>query len=132
MAKINVSLAAGSIASPYYFDVKVTKQLCAKTSKAPVFVPVMTLVDYTSVGTNEYEALVNIQGVVTYTPCGSCCAKTQTINQTFRVPFYSASAVTSVTVEGGSPTMDIVNNGGCGCGNVMVANIPLNLTVVTA
>lgn len=134
MATVNISLAAGSVASPYYLDAKITKQLCCKTSTTPVFVPVFTLVSYRLVGeANQYEAIVNVSGIVSYTPCGGCCAKSQTINETFTIPFVSAAAPVSVTIESGSPINSIVTGNGCGrcsqCGNTFVSEVPLTLTV---
>ena len=138
MATIETTLAAGSVASPYYFDIKITKQLCNKTANAPVFIPVFTLVSYTQVGTNgtglEYEAIVNVQGIVTYTPCGQCCAKSQTVNQNFVIPFYSATEPSSVTVSSGNAVNALVTSNGCNscCSNNFVCNVPVNLTVTTA
>jgi len=138
MATINVTLAAGSVASPYYFDVKITKQLCSKTPNAPVFSPVFTLVNYAQVGTSdsgvEYEAIINVQGIVTYTPCGCCCAKSQTVNQQFVIPFYSATAPSGVSIASGTPINVLVKGTGCKncCSNTFVCDVPLNLTIVTA
>ena len=134
MATINISLAAGSVASPFFIDAKITKQLCAKTSTTPVFVPVFTLISYRLVGgTNQYEALVSVSGIVSYTPCGGCCAKSQTINETFTIPFVSAAAPTSVTITAGDPINTIITGNGCGkcamCGNTFVSDVPLTLTV---
>jgi len=137
MATIQTILAAGSVASPYYFDVKITKQLCSKTPNAPVFIPIFTLVSYTQVGTAgtglEYEALVNVQGIATYTPCGSCCAKSQTVSQQFVIPFYSATAPSSVTIAAGTPINTLITGNGCNscCSNQFVCDVPLNLTVET-
>lgn len=129
MADISLSLAAGSTTPPYFHNVRITKQLCSKTSQTPVFVPVFTLLGYKAVGTNQYEALVNVQGIVTFTPCGSCCAKTQTISQNFVVPFFSSAVPSSVTVTGGTPINAIITNGCSKCGNTLVCDVPLSLTV---
>lgn len=136
MATINVRLAAGSTASPFYHEVTITKQLCAKTCHAPVFSPTFSVVDYKLVGTQEYEVLVNVQGIVTYTPCKSCCAKSQAINENFILPFKTATAPTAVSVTGGTPRNRIITGNGCGtcnrCGNTFVCDVPLDLTVTTA
>lgn len=133
MATIQYSIGAGSTNSPYYFDIKITKQLCAKTSQPPVFVPVFSVVTFRNVGTNQYEAIVNVQGVVTFTPCGQCCAKAQGVNETFVIPIYSVAAPTTITAVGGTPTNIIIPTGGCGkcslCGNTLVCNVPLTVTV---
>jgi len=137
MATIQVTLAAGATASPYYLGVKITKQLCSKTAQAPVFIPQFSLVSYRQVGTSgngiEYQAVVNVQGIVTYTPCGKCCAKTQTVNEEFVIPFFSATAPSDVSVESGTPVNTLVTNGCCQCcSNTFICDVPITLTVVTA
>lgn len=133
MATIQTTLGAGSTASPYFFDVRITKQLCKKTPNAPIFIPQFTLMSYKSVGTSEYEAIVLVQGIVTYTPCGECCAKSQTISEMFVLPFYSTAEPSVVSVAGGTPTNTLVTNGCASCcSNVFICDVPLNLTVTTA
>ena len=134
MATITTTLAAGSVASPYYYDVRITKQLCSKTSSAPVFVPTFTLLTYANVGTGQYEAIVSVQGIVTYTPCGKCCSKVQTVNHQFVIPFYSATAPTAVSVSGGTPINALVTGSGCSscCSNTFTCDVPLVLTVTTS
>lgn len=132
MASITTTVAAGSVDSPYFIDVKIKKQLCASTSSVPVFVPVFSFVSFRNVGEDQYEAFVNVQGLITFTPCGQCCARTQTVSRTFAVPFYSATAPTSVTVEGGIPRNALVDVSGCrcNCSNQFESDVSLTLTVV--
>jgi len=138
MATIQTTLAAGSTTSPYFLNARIKKQLCNKTPGAPVFNPVFSLVSYSlvssTVAEGQYEAIVNVQGIVTYTPCGCCCAKSQTINETFVIPFYSATAPSSVSIAGGTPINYLVNDGGCRscCSNIFQSDVPLSLTVVMA
>lgn len=130
MATIQATLGAASIANPYYISVRITKQLCNKTSMAPVFNPVFTLVSYRTVGTDQYEAIVNVQGIATYTPCGKCCAKSQTVNENFVIPFYSATTPESVTVSGGAAVNTLVSGGCCSCcSNTFVSDVPVTLTI---
>jgi len=133
---ISTTLAAGSTASPFYYDVVITKQLCSKTcaSKSPIFNPTFSLVSSTLVGTNQYELVVNVQGTVTYTPCGSCeCnAKSQVVNENFVLPLYSTNAPSAISVSG-VPVLTKVQTIGCSnCGNVMVSDCALTLNVTTA
>lgn len=133
MATINYSLAAGSTTTPYYFGVKITKQLCAKTAHTPVFAPAFRVLGFRNVGTNQYEVLVNAQGIVTFTPCKSCCGKTQEVNENFVISVYSTAAPTTITATAGIPTNSVIPNGTCckccNCGNILVCDVPLTLTV---
>lgn len=129
-AVINVTLAAGSSASPYYFLVGLRKHLNrnACMRQMPAFSPQVRLVSYRSIGVGQYEALVNVQGVIGYRrPCG--CSSVEVINQNFVVPFYVAAAPESVTVEGGDVTNVLLPNG---CGNVsrvFASEFPVTLTI---
>lgn len=133
MATVVTTLAVGSTVTAPYYDVTITKQLCTKTSAEPSFNPVFSVVEVRPVGTNQYEAVMNVQGVVSYTPCGgSCCAKNQLVNENFIIPIFSAT-VPTVTATSGTPINRIIKCGGCGkcsqCGNTLVSNIPLTLTI---
>ena len=132
MATVVTTLAVGSTVTAPFYDVTITKQLCAKTSAEPSFNPVFSVVEVRTVGTSQHEVVMNVQGVVSYTPCGSCCAKTQLVNENFIIPVFSAT-VPTVTATSGTPINRIVKGGGCGkcsqCGNTLVSNIPLTLTI---
>ena len=132
MATVVTTLAVGSTTTAPYYDVAITKQLCAKTSAEPDFVPKFSVVEVRPVGTNQYEAVMNVQGAVSYAPCGSCCAKTQLVNENFIIPIFSAT-VPTLTATSGTPINRIAKGCGCGkcsqCGNTLVSNIPLTLTI---
>ena len=57
-AVITPELAAGSVASPYYVQAKITKKLCKKVcvNEVPVFAPVFSVVSVAAVGTGQYVA----------------------------------------------------------------------------
>lgn len=134
MAIVQTTLAAGSVASPFYLNIRISKHLCAKTASAPVFTPTFTLLSYRLVSPTaaggQYKAIVNVQGIATYTPCGSCCAKSQAINENFVIPFFSATAPTAVSIAGGTPVNVLVTDGSCqSCSNTFVCDVPLTLTV---
>lgn len=129
-AIINVTLAAGSATSPYYFLVHLRKSLKrpACIAQMPAFAPQVRLVSYRSIGVGQYEALVNVQGVIGYRrPCGGSAV--EVINQNFVVPFYTAAAPESVTVEGGDVTNVLLPSS---CGNVsrvFASEFPVTLTI---
>lgn len=131
-ATITTTLAAGSAASPYYFMANLTKSLCAPCCAAtpPVFAPKFSVVGISAVGTGQYVATINVQGLITYDPCGTnCCAKTEPVNQNFTIPFASAAAPTSVSVSAGTTTNAISAQPCKVCGRVFVSETPLALAV---
>lgn len=67
-AIITPVLAAGSVASPYIFQVNISQRLCSPTcvGQTPVFNPVFSLVGYSQVGAGAYVATVNVQGLISY------------------------------------------------------------------
>ena len=133
-AVITPTLAAGSVASPYYFEVNITQKLCHKTCKdnTPVFVPQFTLEGVSEVGTNQYVASVRVQGIISYTPCdGSCCTKQQPLNQVFTIPF-AFTGTPDVTVTAGVSVNEILANACHNCSRNFVSETPITLTVVAA
>ena len=133
MATINATLAAGSVSSPYYYQVNITDSLCKNSCSGatPDFNPTFVLMGYNSVGNGQYMALVAVRGLISYIPCdgGKCCTKTQLVNGTFSIPFYSETAPDSVTISQGASLNDVVVSG-CGrCGNTFVSETPLFLTI---
>lgn len=133
-AVITPTLAAGSVASPYYFEVNITQKLCHKTCKdnTPVFVPQFTLEEVSEVGTNQYVASVRVQGIISYTPCdGSCCTKQQPLNQVFTIPF-AFTGTPDVTVTAGASVNEILANTCHNCSRNFVSETPITLTVVAA
>lgn len=132
MATITTTLAAGSNTSPYFFDARITKQLCARTPDVPVFTPVFKVLYFKPVGTSQYEAVINVQGIVTFTPCGSRCARSQTINENFVIPFFSAAAPSEIVVNSGIPTNTLTSMGCSKFSNSFLCDVPLTLIVTTA
>lgn len=132
-AVITPVLAAGSVTSPYYFQVNISQRLCwpACADLTPVFKPVFSLESVSQVGTGEYVATVKVEGVISYVPCGQnvCCTKSQMISQTFTIPIASATAPASVTLSQGV-SVNAVSVGACqNCGRSFVSETPLVVTV---
>ena len=132
-AVITPVLAAGSVTSPYYFQVNISQRLCwpACADLTPVFNPVFSLESVSQVGTGQYVATVKVEGVISYVPCGQneCCTKSQVISQTFTIPIASATAPTSVTLSQGV-SVNAVNVNACqNCGRSFVSETPLVVTV---
>lgn len=132
-ARIAATLAAGSAASPYYVMANITKRLCRPVcaSNTPVFAPAFSLTGFSQVGTGQYVAVVRVQGCICYDPCGTdgCGSRTETVSQTFTVPFASSAAPASVTLAAGD-TVNAVSVTGCRtCGRTFVSETPLTLTV---
>ena len=133
-AIINPVLAAGSTTSPYLFLVNLIQRLCQATcvGETPVFVPVFSLVGYTNVGEDAYVATINVQGVISYTPCNKnnyCCTKTQIVNQNFTIPFTSATAPTSVSITQGTAVNSVSAQPCQTCSRTFVSETPINLVV---
>ena len=128
-------LAAGSTASPYYYQLKITQRLCFPTcsDNTPVFSPHFSLVGMAQVGTGKYAATIRVQGIVSYVPCnGGCCTKQQPISGTFTIPIASATAPTAVTVTAGS-TVNTIATAACQkCSRTFVSETPLSITVTAA
>ena len=132
-AVITPVLAAGSVTSPYYFQVNISQRLCwpACADLAPVFNPAFSVENVSQVGTGEYVATVKVEGVISYVPCGqsSCCTKAQVISQTFTIPIASATAPTGVTIAQGV-SVNTVSTSACQtCGRAFVSETPLVVTV---
>lgn len=104
-AVITPVLAAGSVASPYFYEVNITQRLCYPTcaDNTPVFNPQFSLKSLSQVGTGRYVATVHVEGIISYVPCnGGCgCTKQQPLSQDFTIPIQSASTPT-VTIEQGA------------------------------
>lgn len=132
-AIITPVLAAGSTASPFYWLVNIMQRLCHKScvESTPLFQPTFSVESFSAVGTNQYVAVVRVDGLIAYTPCDGnvCCTKTQKIGQTFTLPFTSATVPTSVTVTAGVPNNAIVGAMCQTCSRQFVSDIPLSLTI---
>lgn len=132
-ANITPTLAAGSVASPYYIQVNISQRLCSPAceDQSPVFNPAFSLVGYSEVGTGQYVATIKVEGVISYVPCGgnACCTRTQVLSQTFTVPFASATAPTSVTIASGTTVNAVVTSACQSCSRDFVSETPITLTV---
>ena len=132
-AVITPVLAAGSVTSPYYFQVNISQRLCwpACADRTPVFSPTFSLESVSQVGTGQYVATVKVEGVISFVPCGQneCCTRSQVISQSFTIPIASAAAPTSVTLTQGV-SVNSVNVTACqSCGRAFVSETPLVVTV---
>lgn len=135
-AVITPVLAAGSSASPYFFQVNISQKLCSPScvDQTPVFTPVFSLEGISSVGTGQYMATIKVEGVITYVPCGGtpCCSRSQVVSQVFTIPFASATAPTQTTITAGTPVNAISASPCQQCSRSFVCEVPLTLTVTTA
>lgn len=130
-AIITPVLAAGSVASPYFWQVNITQKLCHLTcaETTPVFAPQFSLRSVTQVGTGQYVATIHIEGIISYLPCnGSCCAKQQPISQDFTIPIASATAPT-VTIAQGTSVNAAIAAPRKTCTRTFVSETPLTITV---
>lgn len=138
MSKINTIitpvLAAGSTASPYFYQVNISTKLCTCScaEQTPVFNPTFSLVNVANVGTGQYMATIHVEGVISYIPCNgtTCCTKSQVISQSFSLPIANATAPTSVSIASGTTVNSIVVNACKSCGRNFVSETPLTITVV--
>lgn len=134
-AIITPVLAAGSIASPYFYDVNITQRLCFLTcaDNTPVFNPRYSLKSVAQIGTGQYVATIHVEGIISYVPCnGGCgCTKQQPLSQDFTIPIASATAPT-VTIAAGEAVNSIAAPACKKCGRTFVSETPLTITVATA
>lgn len=132
-ATITATLAAGSVASPYFVQVNVSQKLCVSTcvNNVPVFAPVFSYKSVSEVGTGQYVITVHVEGVISYIPCGcnSCSTRTQLVSQDFTIPLYSATAPTSVTITAGVSVNSVSQIGCLDCSRDFVSETPLTITV---
>ena len=131
-AVITPVLAAGSTASPYFYQVNITQRLCypACADEMPVFNPQFQLVSTTLVGTGQYVATIRVQGIISYVQCGGgCgCTKTQPLVQEFTIPIASATAPT-VTIAQGASVNAVATSDCKPCSRTFVSETPLTITV---
>lgn len=138
MNKINSAiitpvLAAGSVASPYFWQVGILQRLCHKScvDSQPSFTPTFSVKSISMVSTGQYVATIHVEGLISYIPCdgNECCTKTQLISQDFTLPFASAAAPTAVTITAGV-AVNIIAGGACQrCSRNFVSDTPITLTV---
>jgi hypothetical protein len=130
---ITPTLAAGSVASPYYVLINISQRLCYKTcaDNSPVFAPRFSVVNFVKVGTNQYIANCNVQGIISYVRCGGDCSCTmqQPLNANFTIPFQASATPTSVTITQ-SPTINVMAASGCQtCSKDFVSETPLSIVI---
>jgi hypothetical protein len=128
---INTTLAAGSVASPYYISCNITQKLCYKTcvEDTPVFNPRFSIIGFSKVGTAQYIATVHVEGIICYNPCGTCCcAAQQPLSANFTIPFYTTTTPLSVTVTQGA-TINTMAKGCQNCSRQFVSETPLTMAV---
>lgn len=131
-AVITPVLAAGSVASPYYYQVNITQRLCypACADEMPVFNPQFQWVGTSLVGTGQYVATIRVQGIISYVQCGGgCgCTKQQPLVQEFTIPIASATAPT-VTIAQGTTVNNIAAAACQPCSRMLVSETPITVTV---
>ncbi len=134
-AVITPTLAAGSVASPYFVLVNISQRLCFPTcvDRTPVFNPVYSVKSVALVATGQYVATLHVEGIISYVQChGGCnCTRQQPISQDFTVPIASATEPT-VTITQGAAVNTVASNGCQNCSRSFVSETPLTLTVATA
>lgn len=126
-------LAAGSVASPYFYQVNISQRLCHKTcaDNTPVFQPVYSLKGVSQVGAGQYVATIHVEGIISYVPCnGGCCTKQQPLSQDFTIPIASTAAP-SVTIAQGSSVNAVAATACQPCSRTFVSETPLTITVAT-
>ena len=132
-ANITTTLAAGSVASPYAIMARIEQTLCAPVSvdNLPIFAPTLSVLSFSGVATDQYVAIVQVEGVIFYSPCGGniYAARPLPIKQTFPFDFVSATAPTSVTITAGAVVNTLVVSGEQSLSRDFVSEIPLTLTI---
>lgn len=132
-ALISATLAAGSVASPYYVQVNISQRLCNPScvDNTPVFNPTFSVRSISAVGTGQYVVTVHVEGVINYVPCGgnTCNTRTQLLSQDFTIPITSATEPTSVTIVAGTTVNDVKGVGCQNCSRDFVSETPLTITV---
>lgn len=132
-AVITPVLAAGSVASPYFVQINLSKKLCKKVcvTNIPVFAPSFSVKGTSNVGTGQYVVTIHVEGAISYNPCHGCgcSAETEVVSQDFTIPIASATAPTSVTIKSGKSVNAISADGCETCSNNFVSETPLEVTV---
>lgn len=132
-AVITATLAAGSVASPYFAQVNISQRLCSPTcvDQTPVFNPAFSYKSIAEVGTDQYVVTIHVEGVIAYVPCGgnTCCTRSQLISQDFTIPLYATTAPTSVTISAGAAVNGVEQVGCQSCSKDFVSEVPLTITV---
>jgi hypothetical protein len=130
---ITTTLGLGSIDSPYYVQVHIVQRLCSPVSEnqVPIFNPTFSVVSFAEVGSGQYVAIVKVEGIIYYNPCGgnTCATRMLTINETFPIPFASTTAPTSVTISAGTIANSLSMAPCQSSTREFVSDVPISLTV---
>jgi hypothetical protein len=130
---IKAVLAAGSAASPFFYEVGICRRLCHKTcaESTPVFAPAFSFVGVENVGTNQYLITIHVEGVIHYTPCGcgQCAVKAETVSENFTVPYYGTAAPATVTLAAGATDNSVAGTPCNPCSADFVSRTPLSITI---
>ena len=130
---IKAVLAAGSAASPFFYEVGICHRLCHKTcaESTPVFAPAFSYVGTENVGTNQYLITIHVEGVINYTPCGcgQCAVKAETVSENFTVPYYGTAAPATVTLAAGATDNSVAGTPCNPCSADFVSRTPLSITI---
>jgi hypothetical protein len=130
---ITATLAAGSVASPYYVMANISQRLCYKTCADvnPVFSPRFSVISFSKVGTAQYMAVCHVEGIISYVPCGGdCgCTKQQPLSADFTIPFYTTTTPLTVSVTQGVTINNVAVSGCQQCSRQFVSETPLALTI---
>jgi hypothetical protein len=130
---ISATLAAGSVASPFYIMANISQRLCFKTcaDNTPVFAPRFSVLSFAKVGTSQYMATCHVEGIISYIPCGGDCSCTrqQPLSANFTIPFYATTTPVTVSLAQGVTINDVATVGCQNCSRQFVSETPLSLTV---
>lgn len=130
---ITVELAAGSTTSPFFYESTITQHLCHRTCAdiAPLFAPAFSFVNFESVGESQYLITLHVEGVIHYTPCGAgqCVIKAEAVSENITIPYFSATAPTSVVVAQGATTNNVMSEPCKDCSDVFTSITPLTITI---
>lgn len=130
---IKAVLAAGSAASPFFYEVGICHRLCHKTcaESTPVFAPAFSYVGTENVGTNQYLITIHVEGVIHYTPCGcgQCAVKAETVSEDFTVPYHGTAAPATVTLAAGATDNSVAGTPCNPCSADFVSRTPLSITI---
>lgn len=133
---IRLSLAAGSAAPPYYYNMMIKQDLCQSScaDEKPSFIPTLLLKSIEQVGVSQWELIFHLEGTVHYIPCGcnACGTKAQLISKDVAFPVFSTTPITSATALPGIPYNYIEKVACCDCSNKFRCDVPVTLAIVTA
>ena len=135
-AIIIATLAASSVASPYFYSVSITQRLAksACVASAPVFDPKFSVLGFREISTGQWIVTVHVEGVIAYVPYGQkpCSAVPQPLSQDFYLPIFSATPITNVEINYGNAFKAMIRNECMPCSRTFQCNVPLRVTVTNS